>query len=216
MRYRAGGTEVRSENSAKSAAQRSEYLATYLRSLPRHRRSLDFGCGKLRYSDILANTSDAVTLVDSEEQLNRVQTLRGARTTVYEYAARSWPHASVVTPEKLASARSRHDFALCANVLSAIPSRAARTRALRSILLSLGNQGACLFVSQYRNSYFRDLICSDRAQTHLDGWIVPVRGGVAYYGLLPKDKLCRILLSHGFSVREAWTHGQSAYVLAGA
>jgi Methyltransferase domain len=215
MRYKIRGIEIRSENAAKPAAQCSEYLCAYLHSLPHHRRSLDFGCGKLRYSDILVQTSDAVTLVDSEVQLSRVQMLRGIRTSVYDYTPRRWPHATVLTPEQFASMRNRHDFALCANVLSAIPSRVARSRALRTILRSVGSQGICLFVSQYRNSYFKNLSASGRVMMHLDGWIVPVRGCAAYYGLLTKDKLCRILLSHGFSIREAWTHGQSAYVLAG-
>jgi hypothetical protein len=215
MHYSVSGLVIRSENAAKPYIQRSQYLTDFLRSLPYHRRALDFGCGKLRYADILARNSLNLTLVDSDEQLGRIQMLRGQRTTIDKYAARHWPHATVLRLAELAGYRHRHDFALCTNVLSAIPSRKVRSRALELLRRSLDRRGTCLFVCQYRNSHYRDLAESGKAKPHLDGWLLESKNGGVYYGLLPKAKLGRVLESSGFTIRDSWTKGESVYALAG-
>ncbi len=109
----------------------------------------------------------------------------------------------------------RYDFVLCANVLSAIPSRQLQARSLRAIRASLSNQGECLFVNQHTNSYFRHARESLEATNHLDGWVLRSSRGASYYGILARDKILRILKANGFQVQKDWVDGQSTFVLAG-
>ena len=55
---------------------------------------------------------------------------------------------------------------------------------------------------------------SKYAIPHLDGWILQTPRGNFYYGIL-QEQLVKLVSTHGFEVCEAWTDGQSAYVLAG-
>jgi hypothetical protein len=54
MRYTIVGTEMRSENTAKTMAEASRALTQWLATLLPVDRALDFGCGKLRHSPHLA------------------------------------------------------------------------------------------------------------------------------------------------------------------
>lgn len=176
--------------------------------------ALDFGCGKLRYASELAARSAALTLVDSEEQLSRVQLLCGEPTTVRDYVRRHWPHGRVLSTNEFARHACRYDFVLCANVLPVIANRRVRAAALRSISDRLNVGGRCLFVCQYRNSYFTMIPDLPSAKPHLDGWLV-LRDGSAssYFGFLPRDRVERIVSHCGFAVTRSWIEGQSAYVL---
>ena len=85
---------------------------------------------------------------------------------------------------------------------------------LKAIRGSLSKDGVCLFVTQYRNSYFEKATQSPNAVEHLDGWIVRDGNVGSYYGILPREKLQRILRGHAFTIRESWVSGQSACVVA--
>jgi 2-polyprenyl-3-methyl-5-hydroxy-6-metoxy-1,4-benzoquinol methylase len=216
MRYRVKGHLIRSENTAKPPAQAAREVLLFLERLPRVNRACDFGCGKLRYAKSLARRSGRLTLVDSEIQLARRQVLFGNRTTVAEYAQKHMATASTLTVHEFLRLGQNYDFILCANVLSAIPSTKERSIVLRGILHALGEAGRCLFVTQYRNSYFASAARLHGATAHMDGWILQTGRGSFYYGLLPLQKLKRLVSRHGYAVVDAWIAGQSAFVLAGA
>ena len=211
MRYKLGAIEIRSENAAKPMVQASTKLSEYLRNLSSIRHALDYGCGKLRYSPLLT-VAETVTLVDSEIQLSRKQKIEGHLTTIREYS-KKWKNARVLSVAEFATDRSKYDFILCANVLSAIPVVSVRNETLRRLANALNYRGKCLFVSQYRNSEFSKIARSTNIMRHLDGWIMVSNRGAYYYGLLDKKKLRFLVQRFGFSVLQSWTCGESAYVL---
>ena len=216
MRYRVNGIEIRSENAAKPLCQRSAYLSHWIRSHPHVGAVLDYGCGKLRYAPLLAQRARMLTLVDSEIQIGRVQMIDGELTTVSDYARNHWPHSQTLTPEEFQRHRRKYDLVLCVNVLSAIPTPKTRSETLRLIASRLKPTGRCLFVTQYRNSYFRKAAPSKKAIKHLNGWILRSHSGNSYYGVLSKPELETLVKRHRFSVIKSWMHGESAYVLAGS
>jgi 2-polyprenyl-3-methyl-5-hydroxy-6-metoxy-1,4-benzoquinol methylase len=214
MHYRLDGREIKSENTAKPASQASASLVAWLQGMSAVERALDLGCGKLRYAPYLASRCRTFTLVDSQVQLCRKQRLFGETTTVREYSARVWPHSRVLSTAEFVHSSAKYDFILCANVLSAIPISSARSSLLRKIGNSLKKNGHCLFVSQYRNSYFEAVAQSEAAKPHLDGWLLTTPRGTFYYGILNTDRLAELASRHGLAVLAKWVTGQAAYVLA--
>lgn len=215
MRYKVKRFEIRSENAAKPIAQASAYLSNWISAHPPIPSALDYGCGKLRYAYLLAAHVKALTLVDSDIQLARPQIINGEKTTVRDYAADQWPHSRTLSPQQFKKDRGKYDLVLCANVLSAIPVARTQNEVLRLISSRLKLSGRCLFVAQYRNSYFKEVSQSERAIPHLDGWIVKNSRGYSYYGILPKSKLEVLVKRNHFRVIRSWINGQSAYVLTG-
>jgi hypothetical protein len=155
-----------------------------------------------------------LTLVDSEPQIERVQQLDGTRASIPEFVANTWANARVLTFEAFEQDQRAYDFILCANVLPIVPDAKMRARALRQIASHLNSAGECLFVCQYRNSYFKALPSFAGARPHLDGWAV-LRSGESssYYGTLPNQSLESLLRRFGFAIHASWLEGQSAYVL---
>lgn len=215
MRYKIDTVEIRSENSAKPISQPSRKLIEWLSQMEPVDYALDYGCGKLRYTAYLAARSKHLTLVDSRVQLDRVQVLGREATTIRQFSAARWPHVKILDVDEFQTDSHRYDFALCANVLSAIPEEATRDKLLVTIRSVLSDRGKCLFVNQYSNSYFREIVRSGKAIPHLDGWLLSTSRGTFYYGALGKEQISTLLYKQGYSVVESWKHGQSAYVLAG-
>lgn len=206
--------EIRSENAAKSTGNPSSPLVDWILSRSRVKRALDYGCGKLRYARYLARRCSHLTLVDSRLQLERLQIIAGRSTTVERYARRHWPSCRIYAAEDFwQGVDDQYDLVLCANVLSAIPSRGIRARSLRAIKSCLHPTGTCLVVNQYANSYFRQARSRRDAIDHLDGWLLPSSMGASYYGILDRDKILRILRAVGFRLLNAWIDGQSSFVL---
>lgn len=214
MHYKVKGILIRSENAARSMYQASRYLLNWIDNYPQVKYTLDYGCGKLRYSGSLAKKCNLLTLVDSEIQLNRVQRLGNEKTTVYEYISKHLPNVRVLTINQFLNDNEVYDFILCANVLSAIPSRKSRGKMLCDLKNSLNNNAECLFVTQYVNSYFKQLSLSPNSIRHLDGWIHSSSRGNSYYGILDKNKINNILKRHKYRIIKSWINSQSAYVLA--
>jgi len=183
--------------------------------MPRVDRALDYGCGKLRYAVTLAGRARHLVLVDSHTQLTRQQQIDGHRTSVRQYVEQRWQHVKVHDADEFPTSRLRFDFALCANVLSAVPSQAARLRIISAISKHLKRGGQALFVVQYRNSHYRDLEAAKHARRYRDGWLI-VNGRVAsFYGLISPDELCEHVVRGGLYPTETWTSGgEAAYVLA--
>ncbi len=66
MRYKlASGIEIRTENAAKPEAQASKFLLQIISDLPKVSATFDYGCGKLRYEKVIADTTDVLAVVDS-------------------------------------------------------------------------------------------------------------------------------------------------------
>jgi SAM-dependent methyltransferase len=213
VRYRVGKLEVRSENAAKPGSQASAPLVDWLEKRDRFGRVLDYGCGKLRYARVLAENCRSLTLVDSAVQLDREQIIFGERTTVRRYAEK-WRHTSVISVEDFPHRKLSFDFVLCSNVLSAIPSRDARDAALELIRTKLSRNGRALFVVQFRNSFYRDLRKRKAVSRYLDGYLYRTPRGTFYYGIIPPDKLEKLVRAARFKVERSWIEGESALVLA--
>jgi len=108
----------------------------------------------------------------------------------------------------------RFDFVLCANVLSAIPTKSARTTALGAIHRRLKVRGVLLVVNQHTNSYYSQVARRDDVVRHLDGYLVPRNGSASYYGILDTHRTYEILAREGYDIIEQWVEGQSNYALA--
>ena len=215
LHYRVGGKLIRSELAAKPFSQASRLLLAFLSGHDRVGCAVDYGCGKLRYTGQLAAMAESLILVDSSDQLDRQQTIDGEKTTVRRLAKKSWPAVRIETvAEFQANRRPKIDFALFANVLSAIPTKAARSRALAAIRRRLKVSGSLLVVNQHTNSYFSQLARREDTVSHLDGWLVPRNDSAAYYGILNKKKTSEILHREGYEIVEHWIEGQSNYALA--
>lgn len=213
MRYRIDGQVVRSENAAKPVRQASAYLKTQLEADCVRGSILDYGCGRLRYAVVLRRRARSLTLVDSREQLTRRQVIHRGRTCIGRLV-RGWATPTrVLDVEDFQRDERLYDFILCANVLSAIPSRSVRGGVLRLLESRLRYGGHCLLVTQYQNSYFRCVQDSVRAVRHLDGWILKSRRGTFFYGLITPRALARLAVGAGHRVARSWQHDGSAFVL---
>jgi SAM-dependent methyltransferase len=212
VHYKVRGAIVRSENAAKPAAQAAKAVRDWLRRQPMVGDALDFGCGKLRYAAYIAARAKRVTFVDSAIQIMRPQRLLGRRTTVCDSVKRRWPASRVLDAAAFRKDWRRYDLALCANVLSAVPSRRMRLNILRTICQRLRPHGLCLLVSQYRNSDFVAAASRPGAQWYQDGWILKGRRGVSFYAPLGAERLRDMARRAGLSVREICLHDGTALV----
>lgn len=211
MRYKVAGHEIRSENAAKPHSQRSAVVAEYLKRVDRVDAVLDYGCGKLRYGDLIANIGGRATFVDSYIQLTRRQRLRGKCTTVMGFVERNYANGRVIAAEEWRSGGPRYDFVTCINVLSAIASRTALHCALDVIRGALRSKGLAVFVNQHSNSSFKRYA---NGRKHLYGHIYEVNGRSFYYGLLSARQVSRLLTDRGFAVRRSWQSGEINFVEA--
>jgi hypothetical protein len=195
-------------------SQTSAPLVDWLKTQKRFGRAVDYGCGKLRYTGILAENSKSLTLVDSPCQLEREQIIAGKHTTVRRYVRETWRRTNVLEIAEFSRSPSSFDFILCANVLSAIPSESARSQVLKLIRAKLAHDGKALFVVQFRNTSYRDLRKRRGVRRYLDGYLLRTPRGIFYYGLIPPSKLERILTAARFKIEKSWVKGESAFVLA--
>jgi len=214
VRYRARGREVRSEDAAQASTHRARFLQRWIEQHPHVKQALDYGCGKLRYSPVLAGRCDHLTLVDSEVQIQRLQPIVGRRTTIPEWVAANLPRTRVLTADQFQQDGTNYDLVLCSNVLSAIPSYSTRRHIVTGIRDHLRGTGHSLFVTQYRHSYFTRMRRSDRAIQYLDGWLVESTRGTHFYGVIDRESLVRLVRSCKLDIEASWTNDKSAYVLA--
>lgn len=214
MHYKIKDINIKSENSAKSVQQSSNYLVSWLLNHDRVDSALDYGCGKLRYTGYLSTISSSLAITDSLIQLNRRQRINRIETTVREYVKIQWPTCVIYDLETFWSGiHEKYNFILCANVLSAIPSAKIRAKSLKAIHSALAENGELLVVNQHTNSYFTKIRNQHTSMEHLDGWIAQSKSGCSYYGILDKDITVSLLKRYGFAVIKGWNHGQSNYVL---
>ena len=213
LHYRVRGVIVRSENAAKPATQRSQAVSQWLKAQPRVHDALDYGCGKLRYAANLIARAKRVTFVDSDIQIRRHQVLLGRRSSVVTLVRRRWPSSRVLAATSFERDSRHYDLVLCANVLSAIPSRRIRMKVLRAIHARLKPKAPCLLVSQYRNSDFMAAAKRWKSEAHQDGWLLKSRRGSYFYAPLTADRLQAMARKVGLSVREKRLRDGSALVV---
>jgi hypothetical protein len=215
VHYKAAGFEIRTENAAKPLSQPSTYLRNWLLSQRAISAALDYGCGKLRYTSCLTKIAGSVTVVDSEIQLSRVQTIAGRQISIREFVSRRWRNVRAYNVSEFSGAAFRFELALCANVLSAIPQKGPRIDAIKIVASHLKKAGVALFSVQSRNSYFKAWASDLKARRYRDGWLVPSHGRASFYGIITRSKLEKLVSEAGMHVTESWVHGESSYVLAG-
>ncbi len=215
MLYTVKKWSIASELAAKPPSRSSQYLNRVLLDLERCEQILDYGCGKLRYANILARRGKVLTLVDSERQLNREQIVEGKLATLRSFAENRWSNVRLETIEEFhIRRRPLFDFALCANVLSAIPSKRDRLRALTMLGVRLKRDGVALIVNQHTNSHFSELARRPDVVRYGDGWLIPGKQLSYFFAVLTTSKVAELLNQAGFELIEHYIEGQSNYARA--
>jgi 2-polyprenyl-3-methyl-5-hydroxy-6-metoxy-1,4-benzoquinol methylase len=208
MRYKIKGAEIRTENAAKPSSQKSSAVDDYIGAISNAHLILDFGCGKLRYSDTLVSVASKVTFVDSDIQLNREQVIRGERTTVKHYVKSNYSGCKTIPYENLEKHRSKYDVITCTNVLSAIPCKKTISEIMGHISRLLKKDGFAIFVNQHRSSYFKKY---ESGEKMLHGYLYSGSKGSSYYGILDKVAMGRLLENHGYENIKTWIVGESTF-----
>ncbi|NTG74481.1 class I SAM-dependent methyltransferase [Agrobacterium rhizogenes] len=208
-----GGKVVKSENAAKPASQTSKYLTALVTNLPPVNRTLDYGCGKLRYCEPLLQTTEHLSVVDSEVQISRQQTLQGNRTSIRDIF-RGSNRISVFSTSEFAHSPGLYERAFCINVLSAIPVPNERQELLDQILRKLEPNAGCLFVVQYRNSDFTRMASLPIAEPWHDGFLLKSLRGYSFYALISPKALAEMIERAGFKLVSQRLHDGSVYIWA--
>ncbi|PAU53562.1 methyltransferase domain-containing protein [Pseudomonas sp. PICF141] len=211
MRYLVNGTLIRSENAAKPHTQKSKPVEDYLLCRGKAHSILDFGCGKLRYSDTLTKIATSVTFVDSQIQLSRKQIIRDEQTSVTEFVSKNYPHCKTVPFEKLQEHQEQYNLITCTNVLSAIPCSETLSNVILNIKKLLSRDGVAVFINQHRSSYFKKF---ESGKKHLNGYIYKNQKSTTYYGIFNKTNTQELLLDNGFEIIKSWCVGESTFVEA--
>jgi len=128
--------------------------------------------------------------------------------------AKNWPHARTLNDREFKSDRTKFDFVLCANVLSAIPHKRRRIAVVRLIAERLHRRGQSLFVCQHTNSYFCAAMADESVKKFGDGFIKGEKDNASFYGIIRPTDLRNIVLSAGLLISRSWVHDQSGYVIA--
>jgi len=214
MRYNLPcGVVIKTENAAKPDVQASRALIDYISRLKPVQSSFDYGCGKLRYLKPILSTTEMLTVVDSETQIGRKQTIHGNVTSIRDVVRRSNRVAAVNVME-FSHNRVEFDRAFCINVLSIIPFFSARRRVLGLIRQRLRPGGTCLFVVQYRNSDFTRMRTLPTACYWRDGFLIDSLRGFSFYGLISPQRLSVLVASAGFEVIDQTLDDGRVFLLA--
>jgi SAM-dependent methyltransferase len=201
MRYKIGNFIISSENTAKSHLQQSKAVVNYLKSHKKLNSVLDFGCGKLRYSNVIVPLCEKVTFVDSKIQLSRKQLIRGYNTNIKNYISIHYPKCNAIAFEDLDNHISKYELITCINVLSAIPCKNTINKIIKHIKRLLYKNGKAVFINQYRNSYFKRYRTGIK---HLYGYIYTANNKISYYGLLNHNNIINLLFKNGFTIYKLW------------
>ncbi len=203
--------QVRSENAALTSKHPSRPLIKIIQKFEPVDRSLDYGCGKLRYTKILRGISQRVDIVDSDIQLEREQVIYGAITSIKKHVHKNWNDVCIMNVQEFKKSAGAYDLILCANVLSAIPSKKVFFDVLVSLKKKLGKNGRCLIVNQHTNSHFTKWKLEGRRYAY--GWLYKGRKGYSYFGIINKKILKKSLSEAGFLNCQIWIEGQSTFAL---
>ena len=153
-----------------------------------------------------------MTFLDSRKQLERVQIIRGVKTTIPEYVANNYKNSNAVPFENVDKITDQYDFILCANVLSAIQCKTTIYKIISSIRELLKSDGEAMIVNQYKSSYFKKY---ESGIKHLHGYIYQNFRNASYYGLLDERVVSEICLENNLSIIKSWSKAGSSYVIVG-
>lgn len=179
MKYLVDGFEIHSDRAAIPSCRKSNRLVKFLSKLNASSACVDYGCGKLRHIEEMMAVFERVTVIDSDAQIHKRQIIHGENTTVADYCVRFGGRVMARRLADVPKIRLRHDWAFLINVLSAIPNRAARVRALKNIRSLLKPGGSLLLISQFENSKFSSF---ESGRRYLDGYIYRSKRGVHFFG----------------------------------
>lgn len=207
MHYKIKGHSIKSHNAAKPHTQGSNQVIEELEEIVVTGQILDFGCGKLRYSDFLFGLSQNIVFVDSRVQLERMQVIKGIRCSVQEYVAKNYPFSRCVAIEDIQEVKNQFDFIFCSNVLSAIPCEETLNATMSIIHRLLSDSGKALIVNQHRSSYFKKF---ETGMPHLHGYLYKGSRGSSYYGIIDRPTIENLSRKHGFST-EAFVRGDRTF-----
>ncbi|MEX2167300.1 MAG: hypothetical protein WD852_09825 [Methyloceanibacter sp.] len=204
---------IKTENAAKPESQSSSYLKALILSLPTVDSSFDCGCGKLRYRDVILETTNTLAIVDSEIQLSRQQSLKGQKISIRDKERRS-NRVTVHNDDEFKKLKQRFDRGYCINVLSVIPFYVKRKEVVEVIRSKLKRNGSCLFVVQYRNSDFSRMQSMPNARPFRDGFLIDSMRGFSFYGLIKPERLQSLVEEAGFLVHHVHLNEGSVYLCA--
>ncbi len=204
---------IKSEDAAKSYKQSSQHVINYIKSLDYVEAILDYGCGRLRYSKLLSNRCNKITLVDSIDQINRLQTIYDEKTTVKDYVKSHMKDAVLLSIEEYEQCDDKFDIIFCSNVLSAIPSKKVRKHILHNLKKSLSSNGKLIIINQYRNSFYNNLKTRENTIEYMEGVLTIDADNSKYYGLLNKEIILSILKDASFNIVDCWYKDQSCFVV---
>jgi len=204
---------IKTENAAKPVSQASQYLKELISGLGHVGRSFDYGCGKLRYLNGIAKTSDRVVLVDSEVQITRRQKLYG-RMQSAAAAVRKSNRISLINTKQFLADVEPFDRGYCINVLSVVPILSLRKVIVDRIYAKLRHGGEAIFVVQYRNSDFKRMLRLPNSKRWRRGILMNSLRGYSYYGFISPKELTTMVAEAGFSDLQLSLNEGSAYVVA--
>lgn len=214
MHYKINDHLIKSESAARSYLQKSKQLVEIINSLDKVDDILDYGCGKLRYSLELRKKCNNLVLIDSAEQINKKQIIHGVNTSVKDYVNNYMADTLLYETSNVSKVNKQFDFILFANVLNSIPCQETQENCLENINKLLKPDGKALFVNQYSNSFFNEIPKKKNVIKHLDGYIVPNRNGVSYYGIIRPDKMELMLNKSNFDILNRKLKDGSFYIVA--
>lgn len=204
---------MRSENAAKTECQKSAYFSRLLQQLAPVKRTLDYGCGKLRYLHEISSMSDELYVTDSDVQLSRTQIINGVYTSIIE-AVEDRNHVHLIHLRDFNQMPEYFDRVVLANVLQVVPIIALRAIILRRIFRSLRPGGELILVVQYRNSDFNRMMKMPNARLYLDGMVIKHIRGTSFYAFIQPAKLKEIVTSQGFEIVQNQLNEGSCYIIA--
>ena len=214
MHYQINNYLVKSENAALSSRQTNSEIISRIDSLPNDIDTLDYGCGKCRYSRQLSKKSKHIVLLDSKVQLTRQQIICDEKTTVEQFAKNRLKNATIIPIEKIDECKQRFDFILCTNVISATPVDEERTVLLHRIRSLLKETGKALISVQYYNSYFFAKYNNDpKVIRYFDGWLIPRGKDFSFYGIIKPPCLAEYCVNAGLSIVEKKTVYGTAFFM---
>ena len=212
MHYLVNNIVVKSENAALSTKQTNKIVLKYIDNLPDNIKILDYGCGKCRYSLELQKKACHLTLLDSQVQISRTQTIHSDKTTVELFANKNMKNTSVYSIEKFDFTKQQFDFILCSNVLSAIPDKKERKILLDNIHDILLDNGTALITIQYRNSYFSTYNNREGVQKYEDGWLIKRNNSYSFYGIIYPEQLIEMCLKSNLKIKNINKNDGSIYL----
>ncbi|MBA6390008.1 class I SAM-dependent methyltransferase [Colwellia sp. BRX10-3] len=208
MQYLLNDNVVKSENAAKPHSQKAKDVHDYLISLGKVNKTLDFGCGKLRYADSIVEMSESVTFLDSKIQLTRQQMVKNEKTSVANYVSNNYLNCDCVPYEDVDKIQTKFDLIVCTNVISAIPCPETIQNIFRIFSDLISSNGKVIVINQHRSSYFKKF---ESGEKHLFGYLYESRRGTSYYGIITKTVVKDLVAEHDIEVVNDWVSGDITF-----